>query len=259
MKCSIYVVAGLAILGVAAIVPAANATALAGCVNDDPLEHQGDPNLVFQPIPTGCAATNNGVPIVFANVPDENGVLQTVTLADLVIFTPSFNPFYSPPEHGEELFIDGTIGTTPASSLSGVRFLDWEPTVPLADQVLGVTTPISGVPFTLVDDPSSGFELGIDSAPAPSATQLVTSLGGGLYDSTGAFDMTLELTLNGGTTWVTEDPTFTLENFNAANYPNLGPLLGVPEPATLAVFGAGLLGLGFMYRRRVERRAIKQI
>jgi len=45
------------------------------------------------------------------------------------------------------------------------------------------------------------------------------------------------------------------ESFTAATGFAVTPLVATPEPTTLALFGAGLLGLGFLYRRRSMKRA----
>jgi len=157
---------------------------------------------------------------------------------------------------------DGTIGATPFSAepLTLKEIMSTE--APLASQALGVSMsgPFTGLKVdlgggTLLSHPGIE-EVEADPYASSTYTQLVTSLGGGLYDSSLTLDFTFATTLNGGGTWITEDPTLTLENFNPANYPNLAPLLGVPEPATLALFGAGLLGLGFNRRRRIIKPAL---
>src|SRR5665213_391366 len=113
MKYSIHAVAGLAILGVAAIVPAASASPVStSCVTNNPYE--GNPTesgFLFQPVPVGCALTNNGAPIVFTDVPDANGVLQTVTIADFILLS-------NGPDDGHDVFlVDGAIGSSPFSEV----------------------------------------------------------------------------------------------------------------------------------------------
>jgi len=262
MKTSIYAAAGLAILGLAAIVPVANASVVStSCISSNPYE--GNPTesgWLFQPIPVGCALTNNGVPIIFTDVPDQNGVLQTVTIDDFVLLS-------NGPDDGHDVFLlDGTIGSTPFSvmplTLKEIMASLTSPNdYPLASQGLGITMtdPFTGLKVdlgggTLLDHPGIE-EVEADPLTSSTYTQLVTSLGGGLYDSTLNLNFTFAMTLDGETDWVTADPTLSLENFNPANFPNLAPLLGVPEPATLALFGAGLLGMGFMHRRRAVKRA----
>jgi hypothetical protein len=62
--------------------------------------------------------------------------------------------------------------------------------------------------------------------------------------------MTLDLTLDGGITWIAEDPILTAEQFDPADYPNLAPLLDVPEPASLSLFCSALGGFIFLRRRK---------
>jgi hypothetical protein len=72
---------------------------------------------------------------------------------------------------------------------------------------------------------------------------LLSATGNGLSDFTAISDPTIAF-----------DPSdIGLQNFALLQSPNLPA--PVPEPATLALFGAGLLGMGFMYRRRNIKRA----
>jgi hypothetical protein len=154
------------------------------------------------------------------------------------------------------LALDGSFDATPFSFLVNVGNSDQVFATP--EGVVNLGVPVSGTISNLLFNLGlgpDGAELRIDPTTTNTYTQSVTSLGGGLYSSSLTLGFTLDLSLNDGVNWVANDPILTLENFNPAEYPNLAPLLGVPEPATLALFGAGLLGLGFIYRRRAVKRA----
>jgi len=238
LKSSMHAVAGLAILGVAAVVPAANAAVSTSCVTSNPYQQLGaGPNLAA--IPIGCDASNHGVPIVFTDGP------STLTISDFVILQTQTQK--------DNFALDGTFNATPFSFLVAATINDQIIANPSLGNVVGTSQ--SGTISNLLLNLSSYIpdaELRIDPNTTNTYTQLVTSLGGGLYDSSLTLNFTLDLSLDNGSTWVAEDPMLTSEAFNPAEYPNLAPLLGVPEPDTLALFGAGLLGWGFLRRRAVK-------
>ena len=72
----------------------------------------------------------------------------------------------------------------------------------------------------------------------------IEDLGGGLFKIDSFFDIFTELSLDNGTNWI--------PSTDNQNQPASGRVtLRVPEPATLALLGVGLVGIGFGKRKRL--------
>jgi hypothetical protein len=174
----------------------------------------------------------------------------TATNCSTIGVTTIINPATQMTQAGvvEEGCVGGPSVTTPISLPSGIsgifssappdsQYYEFSaPTGALDIQFLSASTDDSGS-LNLYNS----SDLSIDSASI--------AYGNGLMDVTG---------LGVGNNYilgvvydVPTDPPTSLFFSSAIN----SPVTGVPEPISLSLFGAGLLGLGFLYRRQTVKRA----
>jgi hypothetical protein len=236
------------LLGIVVATPA-SATPIGGsvCVTTNPFEPAFPlgGSVMFQPVPEGCDLTNGGVPFNFLGVLDRGGATHDVRVHDLVFF-------HLTGSEDTNAFIAGTVSGSGAFIRTGtIHSVPDEPTF---------TTPQGlGIDMSAIFPPIFVIEWGdadswLISAPGISNTytQRVDDNHDGTYSSSVMADLTLAYTGDGGAHFTVEDPAFVLETFEVGNYPKLDRLLAVPEPGTLALFGAGLAGW-FASRRRMPK------
>jgi hypothetical protein len=127
-----------------------------------------------------------------------------------------------PPLHQVVNGVAVTVDVAFVQQVGSIRFFDTE-MVQL--DIVGGTLP----PGVMVRESPTQASTGQTS---------IETLGGGLYRIDSFFDVFTELTLDGGQNWLPSNPPS-------------GRVTLVPEPTTMATFGAGLIGL-WLARRRLR-------
>lgn len=236
------------VIGVAASIWMTSAYA-SSCITPQLLNLAGTHTKV---LPFGCAFTNDA-PFGFTGVAETNGVSENVTINTLEQFASV---------HGVGgIFISGTIGGAPFGGIGleqheGDSLGNLILPVPTTDYPITLTSEIV-VPITL----PSTFEMRLDPNKVSSGFYSV-ALGPVIdgvqnYQVTDTFTLYLQLSLDSGTEWVSNDPTFTLSTFDlATSAPEIKAYFGsVPEPPAGVLALGGLASMAWLRIRRNQRRA----
>lgn len=217
------------------------------CTTTDPYLPRvlpGD-DLLFRPIPVGCDLTNGGRAFSFLEVPDLDAVLHTVTIFDLVFYQPDAT------DDGRT-FVSGSVDGVPFSGVDSSSGGSDTVTLLTGAQALGRRT-LAEIPILVIDWGDPMMSLRLADGTVGLFEQLVEDNGDGTYDVSSGGAFVLAVTLDGGRSFVAEDPAFALEPFATGRYPEFDALLAgaVPEPGTFALCIAALGALFIAGGRRV--------
>ncbi len=252
----------IAIAAVATLFSAGRADASAitgGAVCETPyLYNLGTPKHT-KVLPFGCSFDSSST-FTFSNVPDAASLNHTLQITDLQQFA-SLGGIGG-------VYITGTVDSAPFSGFA----IERHPRDTLGSTILPV--PTASYPVTLISEliaPTrsstlpAGFNMQLDPGQTSGGTYSVAAgpiiNGTQYYDVTDAFSLYFQASLNNGATWVSADPTFTLQTL-APGLPNYAPISAyirsVPEAPTIGVMGFGLAVIaGIALQRKAERRVPK--
>ena len=195
-------------------------------------------------VPNGCQLIPIGGPATFSNVLDGLGHLHDITLNSLVV-TPgvgmslggtNFNQFSSITSP----FFFNTNNSTEVDTDPGLNTFSFGVWDQFSLTTLTIASPGMG-PGLLPPN----WVVALDPSRLSEGKSMAIDNGNGTYTISSFFDVFTELSLDFGT-------NFTPQSGQAPFSLQLVPdeSLPAPEPASIALFGAALAGLGFVRRRK---------
>jgi hypothetical protein len=139
-----------------------------------------------------------------------------------------------------ELDITGKFNATPPTTgfFSGLGSIyAFDPFTPVPTTELSEIISLGGLGGMVANTSATTF---LRESPTKKSNGALF-LNGSSVVTNSFYDVFFELSINGGQTWI------------AQNQESGTLFASVPEPATLALFGSGLLGLGLLRRRKAKK------